>query len=129
MRNFRTYLIDKLKDPAEAIAYLKTALEEYEKDKNLEAFLLAIRTIAEAKGGIAKLAERTNLNRQNLYRALSASGNPRLNTLEAVLHGLGFKLSVEPIKSIHKPKIEFPKVGWKKKSSKKRIILKKEKLN
>jgi probable addiction module antidote protein len=97
MRDFREYVKEKLKDPAEAVTYLNTALEEYEKDSDSDAFLLALRTVTEVKGGVAELARKTNLNRQHLYRTLSSKGNPRLNTLETVLHGLGFKLSIVPL--------------------------------
>ena len=97
MREFREYVKDKLKDPEEAMAYLNTALEEYESDKDTEAFLLALRTVAEVKGGVTELSRKTNLNRQHLYRTLSSKGNPRLNTLETVLHGLGFRLSIVPL--------------------------------
>jgi probable addiction module antidote protein len=99
MRNFREYVKERLKDPEEAVFYLNTALEEYEKDQDTEAFLLALRTVAESRGGIAELAQKTNLNRQHLYKTLSNKGNPRLNTLEAVLHGLGFRLSIIPLES------------------------------
>ena len=51
MRNYRDYLIEKLADHEEAIAYLQTSLEEYEKDGNTSALLLALRSIAEAQGG------------------------------------------------------------------------------
>jgi probable addiction module antidote protein len=99
MREFREYLKERLKDPEEAISYLNTALEEYEKDKDTEAFLLALRTVAEARGGIGELAKKTTLNRQHLYRTLSKKGNPRLDTLDAVLHGLGFRLSIIPLET------------------------------
>jgi probable addiction module antidote protein len=99
MRHFRDYLKEKLKDPEEAVSYLNTALEEYEKDKNTEAFLLALRTVTEVRGGITELAKKTNMNRQHLYRTLSEKGNPRLSTLETVLHGLGFRLSILPLES------------------------------
>lgn len=59
----------------------KASLDEYETDGNLEAFLMAIRTVAEAKGVMSELARRTELNRQSLYRTLSKRGNPRLRTL------------------------------------------------
>jgi len=98
-RDFRDYHIEKLRDPEEARVYLSVALEEYEKDSDTEAFLLALRDVAEAQGGLTKLAERTRLNRQNLYKVLSEKGNPRLQTVETILHGLGFRLSVEPIKA------------------------------
>ena len=97
LRNFKTYHIDKLKDPKEARAYLSLSLADYANDKDIDDFLLAIRDVAQAQGGLGKLAEDTRLNRQNLYRALSKEGNPRLETVGAVLHGLGFRLSIEPL--------------------------------
>ena len=85
-------MIEDLKNPKEAEAYLTVALEEYENDRDTESFLLALRNVADAQGGLTKLAERTHLNRQNLYRALSPKGNPKLPTILAILHGLGFGL-------------------------------------
>jgi hypothetical protein len=43
-------------DPGEAISYLNTALEEYEKDKDNGTFLLGLRMITEVrmKGGFLK---------------------------------------------------------------------------
>jgi len=98
-RTLHEYLIKKLKNPREVTAYLKVALDEYEKDGNSEAFLLALRTVVEAQGGISELAARTKLNRQNLYRALSYRGNPRLSTLGMILKGLGVRLTVESTKT------------------------------
>lgn len=98
-RDFKDYHIEKLRDPEEAGIYLSVALEEYEQDGDLEAFLLALSDVAEAQDGLNKLSKRTDLNRQNLYKALSEEGNPRLQTVEAILQGLGFRLSVEPIKT------------------------------
>jgi len=80
------------KDPLEAKAYLEVALENYQEDKDVEAFLMALRDVTEAQGGISKLAECTQLNRQNLYRALSNRGNPKLETIGMILHGLGFAI-------------------------------------
>lgn len=95
--DFHEHLIESLRDPAEAYAYLKVALEEFEQDGNSEIFLLALRNIAEARGGLSQLAKKTHLNRQNLYRALSGKGNPTFQTLDAIMHGLGFRLTVEPL--------------------------------
>ena len=97
-RNFKDYHIGKLRDLEEAKAYLDIALEDYEEDGDTEEFLMALRDVAEAQGGLTKLAEKTDLNRPNLYKMLSEEGNPRLKTLGSVLHELGFRLSVEPIK-------------------------------
>ncbi len=57
--------------------------------------LLALRRIAESRGGIAKVAKAAGMERESLYRALSAKGNPRLSTLVAVTRAVGLKLTVE----------------------------------
>ena len=96
-RQFEDTLKERLADPEYAKDFLDVSLGEYEQDGNREAFLRALRYVAEAQGGITKLALQTNLNRQNLYKALSEEGNPRLETVGAVLHALGFRLAIEPL--------------------------------
>lgn len=98
-KHFRDYHIDKLKNPKEAKAYLEVALEEFEKDNEGEVFLKALRDVAEAQGGLSTLAKRTQLNRQNLYKALSTKGNPKLETIGAILLGLGFRFSIQSASS------------------------------
>jgi DNA-binding phage protein len=44
---------------------------------------------------MSKLAARSNLNRESLYKMLSKRGNPSLRSLGALLDGLGFRLAVE----------------------------------
>lgn len=90
--DYQRDLIEALKDPAEAAAYLNAALEEGDK----EAFLLALRNIAEANGGMKAVAEKAHLNRESLYRTLSRKGNPEIRTLFNLLHGVGLRLSVTP---------------------------------
>jgi probable addiction module antidote protein len=79
-------------DPKFAAEYLKVALEDTEEPAVL---LIALRRIAEARGGIAKVAKAAGVERESLYRALSARGNPRLSTLVAVTKAVGLKLTVE----------------------------------
>jgi len=62
-KDFRDYHIEKMRDPEEAGIYLFVALEEYEQDGDTEAFLLALGDVAEAQGGLTKLARCTRLNR------------------------------------------------------------------
>jgi len=83
-------LIESLRDPQESQEYLNAALEE----NDSELFLLALRNVAEAQGGVAQLAEKAKLNRESLYRMLSERGNPEFRSLEALLHALGFRLAV-----------------------------------
>ncbi len=100
MRKYREFVTEIMNDPAEAAEYLRASLSEYSDDGNLEAFLTAVRSVADARGGIAELAKKTELNRQTLYRTLSKNGNPSIKTLRSVLSSLGFKLSVEPAEPV-----------------------------
>ena len=79
-------------NPEFAAEYLRAALEEYDEPGVL---LIALRRIAEARGGIAKVAKAAGIERESLYRALSRRGNPRLSTLVAVTRAVGLKLTVE----------------------------------
>jgi probable addiction module antidote protein len=75
-----------------AVEYLKAAMEDTAEPQVL---LIALRHIAEARGGIAKIAKAAGIERESLYRALSPRGNPRLSTLFAVTQALGLTLTVE----------------------------------
>ena len=79
-------------NPDFAAEYLRAALEDAEE---LRLLLLALRRVAEARGGVAKVAKAGAIERESLYRALSADGNPRLSTLVAVTKAMGLKLTVE----------------------------------
>lgn len=65
-------------------------------DGDARAVPIALRTVAEALGGMTALAERTGLSRETLYRTLSKDGNPRLDTLAALLDAFGLRLTVRP---------------------------------
>lgn len=94
--NYHDELIDSLKKPKEADLYLQVAMEEYREDGDAEALLIALRNIAEARGGLGLLARKTHLNRQNLYHVLSQKGNPTLDTFGLILKGLGYRLEIQP---------------------------------
>lgn len=94
-RSWKAYLLEELKDPEVAQEYLEVAVEEYENDGDRQAFLLALRTVAQAQGGIAELARKSSISRQHLYRALSEKGNPTFETLMAIFKALGLRFTVE----------------------------------
>jgi len=64
-------------------------------DGDARAVPVALRTVADAVGGITELAQKTGLSRETLYRTLSDKGNPRLDTLAAILAAFGLRLSVQ----------------------------------
>jgi probable addiction module antidote protein len=55
-----------------------------------------LRDVAEAYGGVARVAQEAGISRESLYRALSPKGNPTLKTLLAVLNVVGMRLSATP---------------------------------
>jgi probable addiction module antidote protein len=89
--DYKTDLINDLrKDKRYAAEYLSAAYAD-----SPEAFLVALRNVAEAQQGIAKVAAKSRLNRESLYRMLSTKGNPQLKGLGAVLKVLGYKTVFE----------------------------------
>jgi probable addiction module antidote protein len=79
------------KNPEFAAEYLKAALEDADEPRVL---LIALRHVAQARG-IARIAKAAGIERESLYRALSARGNPRLSTLYAVAKAVGLRLTLE----------------------------------
>ncbi len=88
-RDHQEYLLETLKKPKEAAAYLDAALEEGDN----EIFLVALRNVVEAQG-MTKVARKAKLNRENMYRMLSEHGNPEFSSLWALINSLGLRLSV-----------------------------------
>lgn len=90
---YEPWLIERLKNPADAAAYLEAVLDE----GHQAAILLALRQIAQAQGGVAKVARQARLTREATYKMLSKGGNPELRSLSAVLRATGLRLAVKPI--------------------------------
>lgn len=81
---------DHLRSNAEIAAYIESMLA----DGDARAVPIALRTVADAVGGMAALADKTGLSRETLYRTLSEKGNPRLETLTSILDAFGLRLTV-----------------------------------
>lgn len=84
---------EHLRNEAEIAAYIEAMLE----DGDARVVPLALRTVVEAAGGMAALAQKTGLSRETLYRTLSERGNPRLDTLSALLAAFGLRLTVRAV--------------------------------
>ena len=86
--SYKKILNKKLDDPEQAAEYLTACYEE-----GPDVFLVGLRDVVEAQGGVARAAELSKLNRESLYRLISREGNPRLSSLDAVLTALGLKVT------------------------------------
>ncbi len=91
LTNFEIDLLQRLKDPEFAIGILNEALKEEDK----RVFLVVLRDVVEAHGGMAKLAKLMKISREHIYRMLSAKGNPEFQTLQLLFNALGFKITLE----------------------------------
>jgi probable addiction module antidote protein len=88
-----TSLIDDLKNPEFAAAYLEEVLREC----SIPSFLLAVKNVVIANGGIKKVAKNSKRGRESMYKSLSQSGNPRFSTVNSILSEVGLQLSIVPI--------------------------------
>ncbi len=89
--SYRENLLESLKNADAAAEYLNACLE----DQDPRVLLLALRDVADARGGVRALSQDAGLNRESLYRMLSRSGNPSLDSLAAVLKAFGLRLAVQ----------------------------------
>lgn len=90
-RSYHSDLIESLKDPLEAAAYLDAVLE----DGNHEELDLALRKVAEAR--IATLGnEQLTRNQEVTQQILSQQSHSDLSTLLRMLDSLDLKLSITP---------------------------------
>jgi DNA-binding phage protein len=89
-KSYHSYLIESLKDPLEAAAYLDAVLE----DGDFEHILLALKNVAEAQQDITNNSKNNNLN-LDLNSQLFPNQQPsELMTIAKLLNQLGLKLSV-----------------------------------
>lgn len=89
---YEDWLIERLKNPEEAAAYLEAAIDQADQG----VLMLALRQVAQAQGGVAAIARRAKLTREATYRILSLGGNPELRSFKALLAATGLRLAVRP---------------------------------
>lgn len=80
---------EHLDSPEMIQEYLKISFE----DGDTKQLLKAIANVAKAQG-MTEIAKKTNLGRQNLYKALSADSSPKFDTVKKVVEALGCKLAI-----------------------------------
>ena len=90
---YEDWLIEQLKSPKEAAAYIEAAIEQGDQ----AALMLALRQVAQAQGGIGAIASKANLTREATYRMLSKNGNPELRSFSALLAATGLRIAVRPV--------------------------------
>jgi DNA-binding phage protein len=89
-KSYHSYLIESLKDPLEAAAYVDAVLE----DGDFEHILLALKNVAEAQQDITNNSKNNNLNLDINPQLLPKQQPSELMTIAKLLNQLGLKLSV-----------------------------------
>lgn len=84
-------MADFLQNEEDIAEYLSVVLEE---NDSVE-FLHALGTVAKAKS-MTQIAQKTGLNRESLYKALSSETSPKFDTISKVLAALDLKISITP---------------------------------
>jgi DNA-binding phage protein len=90
------YLIKRLRrNPKELEEYIDYICEDYTKTQELNVFLGCLKVAVMAKrGAAAKIAKKGKLERTSIYRVLSKNANPRINSLQEIVNGLGRSLAI-----------------------------------
>lgn len=79
-----------IREPEDVVDFLNDALES-----GHPPYIAAVLGTIARSEGMSKIAEKTGVNRQALYTALSENGNPTLETLLKVMGALGIRLKCE----------------------------------
>ncbi|HBH29802.1 MAG: putative addiction module antidote protein [Desulfofustis sp. PB-SRB1] len=80
----------------EVDSYIKLIFEDYAKDGDTGALLSSLRVLSRVKG-VSKIAQEAGLSRMGVQKALSEDGNPKLASINAIVHAMGYRLSLEKL--------------------------------
>lgn len=84
--------------PDEIDAFLTEAFADYAQDGDSAALLSTLRVVARVKG-VSNMAAEVGMTRQGLQKALSARGNPRLDSINAIMRAMGYHLMPHRLKN------------------------------
>jgi probable addiction module antidote protein len=92
-KKFQADLVEQLKDPRFASAYIMEAMQTGDSTYLIKA----MNNIVKAHG-TSKISRATKLTRQALYKMFSPKGNPSLQSMQSVLESVGLTFQVVPRK-------------------------------
>jgi len=102
MRNYSTisdmieeYLLDH---PDEIDDYITMIFEEYAQDGDAATLLASLRIIGRIKG-VSQVAECSGMSRKGVQKALSEDGHPKFESVNAILHAMGYWLAPHKLQS------------------------------
>ncbi|MEI8390454.1 MAG: transcriptional regulator [bacterium] len=99
-KNMDDYIIELLKDPEEAEAYLNASIDEYMNDGDIAAFCIALEHLVKSKSSVSEFSEKNKFNRKQLYRIFKNEINPSMDSVLKILNSLGFKVQFKLLTKI-----------------------------
>jgi probable addiction module antidote protein len=88
--------------PEEIEEYLTVLFEEYAQHGNTAALLSSLRAVGRVLG-VSRLAESAGLSRKGLQKALSEEGNPYFESVNAIIHAMGYRLVPQKLTDTQRP--------------------------
>ena len=104
MRHYRT--IDDITEeylrnrPDEIDEFITIIFDEYAQDGDIATLLSCLRVVSRVKG-VSFIAENSGMSRKGVQKALSEDGNPRFESVNAILHAMGYSLAPQKLQPFH----------------------------
>ena len=92
IRSYRNDLLLRLTNPEYSSQYLKAAFDKTLEDGNIEAFLLALNNVVEAREETSEVAKKANISKEELKRFLREKESPNLIMLTSILKAVGLTI-------------------------------------
>jgi probable addiction module antidote protein len=83
--------------PDEIDEYITVLFDEYARDGDIKALLASLRVVCRVKG-VTATAEAAGMSRRGLQKALSEQGDPRFESVTAIMKAMGYQLMPHPLK-------------------------------
>lgn len=94
------FLIEQLAEEEDMSGFLDAVMEEYQSHGNAAVIQISLESIIKAKGGIAEVAKKTDIDPQTLTDFLTNKKALHIDTLTTVLSAIGCRLSIVSLDSV-----------------------------
>ena len=76
--------------------YVNILFDEYAESGDTASLMSSLRVVCRVKG-VSKIAEVSGLSHKGVQKALSENGNPQFDTVNAILHAMGYRLTPQKL--------------------------------
>ena len=82
--------------PEEVDDYMSVLFEEYARDGDTASLLSSLRVVGRVKG-VSRIAEASGMSRKGVQKALSEDGNPAFESVNNIMHAMGYRLATQKL--------------------------------